>query len=390
MNNPLTPKSPVFVLFLLTIFGSCGKKEKLAVVEVENPVVKKNTAFKMHEDLTSPKFEALKAKYQIDTVLGSEEDEFKRQLLLRHWIRTVIDISDFESSYPGEGEVETVLDEALKGQGYHCGHYMIVQNAVMNAYGYVARCLGAGAGVKGGPDGHHGVNEIWSNKFQKWYLSDAKYNHHFEMNGIPLSALEIRDQYLKNQAADIELLKGPDRRSIQSDGVKNAKGIMVDKARATFAQTYTWISYETYNDRYTNWPESGKRVSILTMYEDDYFKNNTWIWDGKPHWAYNVKGHLIREPNRDAIEWTPNTVESDVTVAGDAVQVQLQSQTPNLRSYQMRELPQGTWEDTPASVKLDVTGGRQEIAFRVVNLAGVAGPEHKVVIARGREALSSN
>lgn len=43
---------------------------------------------------------------------------------------------------------------------------------------YVTRCLGAGPGVKGGPDGHHGVNEIWSNKFSKWYLSGAKYNHH--------------------------------------------------------------------------------------------------------------------------------------------------------------------------------------------------------------------
>lgn len=373
----------------VTLLASCQRKQSVSVMPMENVVARENTAFKGCEDLTSPKFSALKTKYQLDSVFQGEDDEFKRQLLLRHWIRTVIDINDFELQYPGEGEVETILDEALKGQGYHCGHYMIVQNAVMNAYGYVTRCLGAGPGVKGGPDGHHGVNEVWSNKFRKWYLSDAKYNHHFEKNGVPLSALEVRDEYLKNKAADVVLVKGPDRRAIQSDGVKNAKGLMVDRTRADFAQTYTWISYESHNDRYTNWPESGKRVSILIMYEDDYFKNNTWIWDGKPHWAYNVKGHLIREPRREAIEWTPNVIRSSLRVEGDVAHVDLHSETPNFKSYQMRRLPQASWEDVPSSVKVEVSDDRQEIAFRALNLAGVAGPEHRIVLTRGTGALTT-
>ena len=378
----------VTLLIVSTLLG-CQKKQNLSIAEVENPAFRANTAFKEQEDLTSPKFAALKEKYKLDTVFGGEQDEFKRQLLLRNWIRTVIDISDFEPDYPGEGYAEQILDEALKGQGYHCGHYMIVQNAVMNAYGYVTRCLGAGPGLKGGPDGHHGVNEIWSNRFQKWYLSDAKYNHHFEKNGIPLSGLEIREEFLKNEAADVVLVKGPDRTPITSDGVKNAKGKMIDKTRADFARTYTWIEYETYNDRYTNWPESGKHVSILTMYEDDFFKNNTWIWDGKPHWAYNVKDHLIREPNRDAIEWTPNIIDSDVRIEGDVVLVGLKSATPNLKSYQMKNLPDGEWQDVPASVRVEVEDNDLQLAFRAVNLAGVSGPEHKVVVGRGGEAISS-
>ena len=165
---------------------------------------------------------------------------------------------------------------------------------------------------------------------------------------------------------------------------------MIQRTRADFAQTYTWISYETYNDRYTNWPESGKHVSILTMYEDDYFKNNTWIWDGKPHWAYNVKDHLVREPNREAIEWTPNIIHSNLKLEGDVVHIDLASETPNLKTYQMKKLPEGSWEDVPATVKVHVADTGQELAFRAVNLAGVAGPEHKIIVARGREALSSN
>ena len=131
-----------------------------------------------------------------------KQDEFKRMLLLRNWIRSVIPIND-PGPHPGDGSCESILDNALKGSGYHCGHYMVVQNAIMNAYGYVTRCLGAGPGGQDGVQNHHGINEVWLNTYQKWFLCDAKYNSHFEKNGVPLSALEVRDEYLKNKAEDI-------------------------------------------------------------------------------------------------------------------------------------------------------------------------------------------
>ncbi|MEX1238286.1 MAG: hypothetical protein WEB30_01160 [Cyclobacteriaceae bacterium] len=371
---------PLFLLLGFLLIG-CGNKEPLTVDQSGNPSFIKNTAFKAYEDLTSPKFEALKEKYQLDTIFHGEQDEFKRQLLLRNWIRTVIHISDFEPDYPGEGYPEKILDAGLKGQGYHCGHYMIVQNAVMNAYGYVTRCLGAGPGVNGGPDGHHGINEVWSNEFQKWYLSDAKYNHHFEKGGIPLSALEIRDEYLKNKVADVVLVKGPERTPIQTDGVANAKGEMVQKTMVDFAQVYTWIEWESHNDRYTHWPESGDRISILNMYEDDYFKNNQWIWDGKPHWAYGTE-FMKLVSDRSAIEWTPNTISSKVKIENGVASIELESETPNFSHYQMKRSSHKTWMEIPASVEIDLSGDREEIVFRSINLAGVTGPEHKVVIVR--------
>ncbi|HEX8041566.1 MAG TPA: hypothetical protein VF490_20605 [Chryseosolibacter sp.] len=368
------------VILMSLLLFNCSEKKAPSVDQSGNAPVKKNTAFKGFEDLSAPAFQALRDKYRIDTVFHGEQDEFRRMLLLRNWIRTVIHISDFESRYPGEGYPEQILDAALKGQGYHCGHYMIVQNAVMNAYGYVTRCLGAGPGVKGGPDGHHGINEIWSNKYQKWFLSDAKYNHHFEKDGIPLSALQIRDEYLKNKAADIVMVKGPDRTPIETDAVANAKGVMIPHTKADFAQTYTWIEWESYNDRYTNWPQSGDHVSILNMYEDDYFRNNKWIWDGKPHWAYGTE-FMKLVSDRNAIEWTPNTIESSVKIEGDVVHIDLDSQTPNLKAYQMKGAD-GQWKDVPASVEMPLPEGRSENLFRVVNLAGVPGPEYKVIISR--------
>ncbi len=369
----------VFIFILLMV--SCGRKEPLSLVPTKNPPFIENTAFSSFEDLSSPKFKALREKYQLDTVFHGEEDEFKRMLLLRDWIRKVVQISDFEESYPGNDFAEGILDAALGGHGFHCGHYMVVQNAVMNSYGYVTRCLGAGPGVKGGPDGHHGINEIWSNKFQKWFLSDAKYNHHFEKGGIPLSALEVRDEYLKNKAADIEMVKGPGRTAIESDGEVNAKGEIIQKTKERYAQTYTWIEWESVNNRFTEWPDNSDTLAWLNMYADEYFKTNTWIWDGRPHWAYK-SGHMILISDRSAIEWTPNTIKANVTIEGEVASVALTSNTPNLKSYQLKETRDSEWRDIPNPASITLSKEENELLFRSVNLAGVGGVPYKVIVTR--------
>jgi hypothetical protein len=361
------------VYILLMAFGilfiGCGKRDYYQV-EVANPVYRPNRVFQSFEDRSSPKFDHLITKYQLDTVFHGETDEFKRILLLRHWIKTVIKINDFGDPYPGGGYAEGILDAALKGQGFHCGHFMTVQNAIMNAYGYVTRTLGAGPGVKGGPDGHHGINEIWLNQYNKWFLSDAKYDHHFEKNGIPLSALEIRDEYLKNQAADIIKVKGPERIPFDIDAETG-----ISKVRN--AQTYTWIEWHGYNDLFTSWPD---HKELLIMYNDDYFKNHTWIWDNHPHWAYAQPEFMKLVPERDNIYWTPNTISSTVNIDGSVAHIELTSETPNLREYQMKDTGEGSWVKVNNKLDIKLKDKRYELAFRVINLADVSGPEHRIII----------
>ncbi|MEP7110811.1 MAG: transglutaminase domain-containing protein [Ferruginibacter sp.] len=351
---------------------SCNKKP-FHEVKTDNPAFYANTVFKSFEDLTSPRFKALKEKYQTDTIFHGEKDELKRILLLRHWIRSVISIND-PGPHPGDGSAESILDYALKGNGYHCGHFMVVQNALMNAYGYVTRCLGSGPGGQDGADGHHGIDEIWLNSFHKWFLSDAKYDHHFEKDGIPLSALEVRDEYLKNKAADITMVNGPNRTPVEFD--KEYK-----TSREHFARTYAWIEWDTYNDKYTAIADTNSARGILTMYNDDFFKNHKWIWDNKPHWAYNTK-YMNLVPDRKAIEWTPNTITSKVTIEGSKAKIELNSITPNLKTCQMKEMPDGDWKDVSKVVEIPLEKDKNEMIFRTLNLAGVSGPEHKVIIER--------
>jgi hypothetical protein len=338
-------------------------------VEVDNPLYRANTVFTSFEDLSSPRFQALRSKYKLDTIFHGEADEFKRVLLLRDWIKKVIAIDNSGEPYPGEGHAEGILDAALKGHGFHCGHYMIVQNAVMNSYGYVTRCLGAGEGVPDGLEGHHGVNEIWINAYQKWVLSDAKYNCHFEKYGIPLSALEVRDEYLKNKGADIMLMKGPNRVATPFDSEQK-------RSKELFARIYTWVEWEMSNDRYTRWPHFDSK---LNMYEDRYFKDHVWLWDGKPHWAYGTK-YLNAVTDRGAIEWTPNTVASEVDIRGTEATIALKTATPNLKAFQMRTSPEAMWVDVSEQVHPGLKDGINRFEFRTLNLAGISGPVHTVVI----------
>jgi hypothetical protein len=359
------------IIFLLIVCVAC-KQRNYVVDDSSNISYKPNTAFVSYEDISLPRFDSLKTKYQLDTVFHGETDEFKRILLLRNWIRQHISINDFGDPYPGNDHPQGIIDAAANGQGFHCGHYMVVQNAVMNAYGYVTRCLGSGPGVKGESDGHHGMNEIWVNKFHKWFLSDAKFNHHFEKDGVPLSALEVRDEYLKNKAADVVLVKGPDRVPIQIDSLKDKNGVYLHRDKVWFASWYTWLEWDKNSTRFSAWPAFNTK---LNMYKDDYFSRHTWYWDGKPHWAYNTD-EVTYQDARDAIEWTPNVIKADATVSGDHAKVKLNSFTPNFKEYQMKRDIE--WSKCDSVVEIPLDKDKEQIAFRAVNSAGVAGPEYKI------------
>jgi hypothetical protein len=361
------------LLALVVLIFCCNSPSREAATyhidPVEHAAFYPNTLFQGSEDLDAPKFAALKKTYQLDTIFHGEQDEFKRILLLRHWIRSHIPI-DNVGPYPGDGSPESILNEGMKGHGFHCGHYMRVQNAIMNAYGYVTRCLGAGPGIKGA-DSHHGINEVWLNSLHKWFMSDAKYDAHFEKAGVPLSALEIREEYLKNGAKDIQPVIGPNREPLSHDSTP------VRRKELT-ARTYTWIEWDNSGSLYTNWPADS---SVMIMYADDYFNTHQWIWDGKPHWAYHTI-YMRPTSDRHAIEWTPNTITADATVEGNRLNVRLHSQTPNLQAYQLKESPEKDWETVPDSVSLTLQADKQEFAFRTLNKAGVAGIPYRILVSK--------
>ncbi len=359
----------LLAMVILAVGGSGvqAAEGEFAVVKVDNPVYNRNELFPAFESYYSPRVKQLRERYNLDAVVAGEEDEWKRILLLRSWIKSKIAIND-DNPTRTRGDTFGILDAALKGGAFHCAHFSIVQQGVYNSYGYVTRRLGAGPGLmeKGG---HHGINEVWVNKFSKWVLIDAKYDLHFEKDGVPLSALEIRDEIWKDDGKSV----------VRSFGLKGTT--TTDKYKADdfgpTAETYRWCSWETSTNRFTIFPASGG--STLVMYKDDIYDNNTWYRGRKPHWAYNTQ-FLVATTERNWIYWTPNVITSRANINGNKVNVFLTSFTPNLRSYQLKH--DGVWHDCDESVELNLNKDVNEFVFRTMNLYGVSGPEHTVKIAK--------
>lgn len=343
--------------------------DRMTVVPVENPRFSNSELFRAFEDYYSPRVRRLRERYDLDAVVAGETDEWKRILLLRHWIKSKIAI-DNENPTQTRGDTFAILDAALAGGKFHCTHFSIVQHAVLNSFGYVTRRLGCGPGLKN-DGGHHGVNEVWVNKFSKWVLIDSKYDAHFERDGVPLSALEIRDEVWRDGAKSVVCVVGPDCRPVKPDP---ATGVW-----ETRPDTYRWCSWETSTNRFTAFPM--RPTSTLVMLDDDFFQKNTWYRDGKPHWAYSTP-YLIKTTRRDWIEWTPNVITSDVKIEDGKASVFLTSCTPNFRSFQMK-VGDGVWADCDERVQPPVAeSGLHRFAFRTMNLFGVTGPEHRVEIRR--------
>ena len=178
-------KFSIITVFFLLIggqgleFAQAESLGKFVIKKIKNPTFHSNELFRAYENYYSPRIKLLREKYGLDKVVAGEDDEFKRILLLRHWVHSNMRIEDHHPTYTRE-DVFAILEAARAGGGFQCSQFSVVQNAVLNSFGYVTRRLGAGPGQKTvGHDGHHAANEVWVNKFSKWVLIDAKYDLHF-------------------------------------------------------------------------------------------------------------------------------------------------------------------------------------------------------------------
>ncbi len=353
-----------FLLAVVPLGGMYASQPEYVVIETDNPVFYANTVFSEPEDLSSPRFETILSRYGLKEMVGNEDDEFARILLLRHWLNGHL-VRD-RGKPVVSGDVLGMLEQGPSGGRFSCGHFEAVQSAVLNAMGYVTRCVLSGPdGTEAELTGSHGSNEVWCNSLRKWVMVDAEHDCHFEKNGVPLSALELREAYLADGGQAVARVRGVAREP-QDWGRHDQWG--------NTPKAYGFISWRWQANRFSLWP--GKGSSVEVVYNDEFFERNTWHKSGKKHWAY-ASGNFLRVEDRNAIYWTPNVLELDVKLDGSAALVAIGSCTPNLREYQMRRKGKG-WERVESRINLELSGPGEEFAFRSVNLAGVTGPVYKL------------
>ena len=320
-------------------------------------------ALRSFEQFQSPRIKRLRKEYGLDEVVEGETNEFRKMLKLRHWVHSRWPI-DNEQQF--SGDAFEILEKAKTGAGFHCSHSMRVQHAVMTAMGFVARDLGVDCNHNEfGRSIHHGVNEVWSNQYAKWVLIDAKYDIHFERDGVPLSALELHEAARTDGGKDVVKMQGPDRKAVPMKGLEYPTSSVVG---------YWWVSYHVALDRFTG----RTRDSRLVIFDNAAFRETTWFRGSsrglKKHWAYAAKA-FSPTLDRRHIEWTPGVPELQIRqVSNTQLDVTFRSVTPNLKAYLVRTNG-GDWQaisDKRFRWKLEL--GKNTLDVRTRNQFEVTGP----------------
>src|SRR5688572_333731 len=209
-----------------------GASETIIRATVSGPAFYAPEIFAALEDYHNPRLKRLRDEYGLEKVIAGEANEFKRFLKLRHWVHTRWPIDNDQKE---GGDAFAILEKAKTGAGFHCSHSLTVQHAVMVSMGYVARDLGIDRNHEDlGRSLHHGVNEVWSNDYAKWVLLDAKYDIHFERDGVPLSALELHEAVRADGGQGVVKMQGVDRRQVPMDKPDAPEGTI---------RSYWWASY---------------------------------------------------------------------------------------------------------------------------------------------------
>jgi hypothetical protein len=215
------------------------------------------------------------------------------------------------------------------------------------------------------------MNEVWSNDYAKWVLFDAKYDVHYERDGVPLSALEVHEAVRADLGKGIVKMQGPDRRAVAMKGLEYPTSSVL---------SYWWISYTPGLKTFTGKTES----SGIVVFDSDDFRRTRWFRGTAAglgdHWAYRADA-FIRVRDREQIDWSVGVPAVELRRAAPSeLDVILTSVTPNLQAYRVRT-GNGPWQDLAASQwRWKLGPGENTLYVRTRNRFGVEGPVVTAVV----------
>lgn len=222
------------------------------------------------ERFDNPKLDEIKKHFALEEIIAKGKDEFEKQLLLKEWVYKTINRGNQKEDYSYKTATE-ILRDTENGKVFYCTQFSFVFLQCSLSLGWYSRKLSVDTDHDAEEkDMHHGVADIWSNQFKKWYIVDPMNNLHYEKGGIPLNALEIRGEYLKevNKCNNIKSVMGNKKEYFSHD---------CSKTISYGPSNYFWIAVSLRN----NFMERpGIFETKMLLWVDKYNKNKTWYKNG--------------------------------------------------------------------------------------------------------------
>lgn len=344
---------------------AAGLKLRRAEADVP-PAVRSNFPF-ITADYNDPMLVHLRTKYELEKVVAPGKDEWSRQLLLKQWVRERIPGGNPKVTAHHAAEI---LEHAARGQTFYCTYYAITYTECALALGWQARKIGVDRshGQEGAESTHHGVSEVWSNQFRKWVVIDPQSNLHFEKDGVPMSAWDIRTAWLVDQGKGVQHLVGVPPNAVH----KNPAIVWWKRRDEDETACYFWM----YLSDHALAPDGTAGVRLIFP-QDAHNRDLTWYQNngerGQLHSGYRRNRFVPTERIED-VYWTVGLVEPRVAAAATGtIRLELDSYCPNRIAYEVAR-DGGEWEALAGStVDWTPRPGENMLRLRTASAGNVKG-----------------
>jgi len=151
----------------------------------------------LYDDPKAPQFLEMRREFAIDAVVAGAKDDYERLRRLTHWVSTRWEHSPNQMA--SKSDPLTILREAQKGGRFICREYAIVMAGVAAAYGMPARVVNLMPRDVETRSEAHSVAEVWLDELGKWVLADGQYGAIGELDGVPLSGIELQAAFAEDR-----------------------------------------------------------------------------------------------------------------------------------------------------------------------------------------------
>ena len=321
-----------------------------------------------------PRLAALREKYHLEAAVAGARDEWSAQLFLKDWVHRAIPDGTPKVSARHAAEI---LEAAARGETFWCTYYAITYVECALALGWPCRNIAVDR--RHGPEGlqstHHGVAEIWSNQFRKWVVIDPQSNLHFEREGIPLSAWEIRAEYLRNRGKDVLRVVGTAPKAI----LRNPAIRWWNRPSEDETACYFWLYVIDHADM------SAPGARFLFPQDDAnreliWYQNDDALGGGRLHEGY-LRNLFVPTPRIEDIYWTVGVVEA--TILGSApgeILLAIRSEGPGRAGHEV-SFDGKTWAPLHGDhLRWGLKEGWNSLRVRSAGPRRVTGPELSVLL----------
>ena len=333
----------------------------------------------IHESHETPGLAQLRSEFDFDEYALRGTSELGQMLLLKNW---VFENVDFKHNYP-LGNLRNAL-EILRlersGATFHCSHFAAVYMQCAVSMGWTARYFF----LRNVKEEEHAVNEVWSNQLGKWIFVDVTWNVHIEKGGVPLSILEIRNEWIRNGGRDVVYVFGAG----ENEARYTHEDFPVERSDNNawiwwpldeIFITYTWeIALIGRNDFFSGRVGEGEGFWDLIYIVRDSLNDWDTGWSLRGRTDVDDMRALYHDVNRVDIHASPAD-EHTLAVHLDAFGPY--NYSPNFQGFEIR-LNGGAWKSADADFTWELNRRRNLLEARMRNRFGVSGPVTRLVRVR--------